>query len=245
MAVARAGVISSVRNPFLQEIRRALRRGELTDQGLCAVEGLHLLQEALRSRVRIEATLGGEPVDGVSHYEVPERVLSAIASTKTSPGVISLVRLPVREADELKAQPALIVLLDGLQDPGNAGTILRSAEAFGATGAVFLPGSVSPYNAKLMRASAGSIFRVPFLTESVEFDIPVYAAEPHGGIPAPEVDWTRPCALIIGSEAHGVSPELAVRATPVQIPTTGVESLNAAVSASILLYEAARQRRAP
>lgn len=244
MPVARAGVISSVRNPFLQDIRRALRRGELTDQGLCVVEGLHLLQEALRSPVDVEATLGGAPSGKIPHYEVPDSVLAAIASTETSPQVISLVRPANWKIQDLVKPPSLVVMLDGLQDPGNAGTILRSAEAFGATGVVYLPGSVSPFNAKLIRASAGSIFRVPFLTGSIDLDLPLYAAQPHQGIDALAVDWTKSCALAIGSEARGISPDLAARATAVRIPTSGVESLNAAVSASILLYEASRQRRA-
>ena len=139
--------------------------------------------------------------------------------------------------------PAFVVVLDGLQDPGNAGAIVRAAEAFGATGAVFVKGTVSPYNPKTLRASAGSLFRVPFLhaIDPAEVrdaldkhGIGRYAAvPPRPGSPARPlsgIDLTGDCALIIGSEARGVSPALADGAAAISIPTSGVESLNAAVA---------------
>lgn len=243
MPAVRADVIFSVRHPLLQEVRRALRRSAPTEDGLCVAEGRHLLTEALRGPSKVVATIGGSSLSGVRHYEVPDRILASIASTETAPGVISLVRMPQWRKDDLVRSPALVVILDGLQDPGNVGTILRSAEAFRATGVVFRSGTVSPYNSKLLRASAGSIFRLPFAIGELDSNLPIYAADPHHGRPAHEIDWTVPCSLAIGSEAHGVRPELAAQAIPVRIPTMGVESLNAAVSASILLYEASRQRR--
>jgi TrmH family RNA methyltransferase len=152
---------------------------------------------------------------------------------------------------------SLVVVLDGLQDPGNAGAILRAAEAFGATGAMFLKGTVSPFNPKTLRASAGSLFRVPFLhgmdpelarAALQQNKVELYAAvpaRPDGLLrPLGEVDLTGRCGLIIGNEARGVSGELRSAALDVSIPTVGVESLNAAVAAGILLYEARRQRAA-
>ena len=143
----------------------------------------------------------------------------------------------------------LMVVLDGIQEPGNAGAILRAAEAFGASGAVFLKGSVDPYNPKCLRASAGSIFRLPVLSGmgEIELDdamagVTVYAAMPDAAISAEAADLSRPCALVIGSEGKGVRRSICQRATGLRIPTTGVESLNAAVAAGILLYEARRQR---
>jgi TrmH family RNA methyltransferase len=143
---------------------------------------------------------------------------------------------------------ALVVVLDGVQDPGNAGAILRVAEAFGATGAIFLKGTVNPYNPKCLRGSAGSAFRVP-LVAGVEpqaflerVPLTLYAAMPRAQKVLSEAGLASPCAIIIGSEAHGVNPEIAARAEGVRIPTAGVESLNAAVAAGILLYEARRQR---
>jgi TrmH family RNA methyltransferase len=145
--------------------------------------------------------------------------------------------------------------LDGLQDPGNTGAIVRAAEAFGATGAIFLKGTVSPYNPKAVRASAGSLFRLPVLhgmdaecarRALAENCVRLFAAVPaHPSGSARligDADLTSGCALIIGNEARGVSPELRSVAEQVSIPTVGVESLNAAMAAGILLYEARRQR---
>jgi len=155
----------------------------------------------------------------------------------------------------LFGRQALVVVLDGLQDPGNAGTIVRAGEAFGATGVLFLKGSVNPHNPKTLRASVGSLFRVPYLA-AVDGavaraalqgrSVPLYAAVPArrggGTRSVTETDLAAPCGLAIGSEAHGVSGELRGCAVDVSIPTVGVESLNAAVAAGILLYEARRQR---
>jgi TrmH family RNA methyltransferase len=145
------------------------------------------------------------------------------------------------------------MVLDGLQDPGNAGSVVRAAEAFGATGVMFIKGTASPYHPKTLRASAGSLFRVPFLASLdaslaraalKQRRLDVYAAMPFTGSErlAQDIDFTRRCAVIIGSESRGVSRELQGIAEDVAIPTVGVESLNAAVAASVLLYEARRQR---
>ena len=146
----------------------------------------------------------------------------------------------------------LVIVLAGLQDPGNLGTILRSAEAFGATGVVSLPGTVSAWNAKAVRASAGSVFRVPLIAAEIDECIPrlhgagvaIFAALSHGAQQAHSADLARPVALIIGNEGNGVPGALAARADgTITIPFPGpVESLNAAVAASVLLYEASRQR---
>lgn len=242
MSVPRAASITSARNPFLKQVRRALENGMLTSDGLCAAEGTHLLEEAMRSPATVEYVLSPKDSSIGQWIEVSDAALSSVATTETSPKVISLVRLPHWTESDLLRSPALMVILDGLQDPGNAGTILRSAEAFGATGVVFRHGSVSPYNSKVLRASSGSIFRMPFLVGDPDTPVPLYAADPHQGNAIHEVDWTKPCSIAIGSEAHGIRPDLRERAVPIRIPTTGVESLNAGISASIILYEAAKQR---
>ena len=144
------------------------------------------------------------------------------------------------------------MVLAGIQDPGNLGTILRSAEAFGADGVVSLPGTVSAWNPKAVRASAGSVFRVPLLAVSEEecleelheAGVKILATTVHAAQPAELVNMAGPVALIIGNEGNGVAEELAAKADArITIPCPGpVESLNAAVAASVLLYEAARQR---
>ncbi len=239
-----ARTLNSARNPLLKEIRRALRRGEPADEGLCAIEGRHLLAEAGRSRLEIAAVFGPEEFSSYPGFvQVPDHVLADIATTETSPGVIALVRIPVWPLDALYRAPALTVLLDGLQDAGNAGTILRSAEAFGASGVVFGHGTVSRWNSKVLRASAGSIFRIPTIAHDLRgLPGPLYAASPREGTSLESIDWTAPSSIVIGSEAHGIQPELARQAIPVRIATQTVESLNAAVAASIILHEAFRQR---
>ena len=156
------------------------------------------------------------------------------------------MRPPSWQPEQLFGTLPLIVVLDGIQDPGNAGAIVRAAEAFGASGMVFLKGAVSPYNPKAVRASAGSVFRVPMLTGLDEIPwrdrLDVYAAMPTGETDLRDVELARPCGLIIGSEGRGVSKRIRATAVGLRIPVTGVESLNAAMAAGILLYEARRQR---
>ncbi|MGA3017387.1 MAG: RNA methyltransferase [Bryobacteraceae bacterium] len=260
--------ITSAANPLLKDVRRAIARGGLTAQGWCVAETFHLLEEALRSDCEVKVVLAAEAARsaaealvrrraGVKVMVVPNAVMQKVSATQTSQGVVTLVRPPEWRFEQLLRGRALVVALDGMQDPGNAGAILRAAEAFGATGAIFLKGSVSPYNPKTLRASAGSLFRVPFLhtmdaaavlAALQQNQVRLYAAVPaHEGqvsrAPA-EVDFTANCALIIGNEARGVGPELRAAALDVSIPTAGVESLNAAMAAGILLYEARRQRTA-
>ncbi len=153
-----------------------------------------------------------------------------------------------------KGAMPLIVVLAGIQDPGNLGTILRSAEAFGAGGVVCLPGTANLWNPKVVRASAGSVFRVPVLYASEndalehlrDAGIRILTTTAHDVRPANLIDLAAPVALLIGNEGNGVPEALAAKADgAITIPCPGpVESLNAAVAASVLLYEAARQRAA-
>jgi len=258
--------ISSAANPLIKEVRRAIVRGGLTPQGWLVAESFHLLEEALRSDCEVKVVLAAESVKsaaeshvrrltGVRVVVLPDKLFEGLSGTETTQGVMALVKPREWSLDQLFRARPLIVVLDGLHDPGNAGTIARAAEAFGATGLLFLKGSVSPYNPKTLRASAGSLFRLPFL-QGVEAPL-VRAAlqqkhvELFAGVPARQggmmkmlgdVDLTKPAGLIIGNEAHGVSGELRSAAIDISIPTVGVESLNAAMAAAVLLYEARRQR---
>jgi TrmH family RNA methyltransferase len=188
---------------------------------------------------------------------VPRAILTSVLETETPQPAAALVEPPDWTWAHLfppaNAQ-ALLVLLAGVQDPGNLGTILRSAEAFDANGVVSLPGTVSQWNQKAMRASAGSVFRLPVIHAGAaevfhrlrEAGIRVLTTVAQGGPPADAADFTAPTALLIGNEGNGVPGEIAERAdAAVTIPCPGpVESLNASVAAAILLYEASRQRRA-
>ena len=258
--------ISSAANPLLKEVRRAVARGTLTADGCCVAETFHLLEEALRSDCEVRVVLAAERVRsaveahvrrlaGVRVAVLPDELFEGVAGTETSQGVIALVRPPAWTIEQLFRGTSLVVVLDGLQDPGNAGAICRAAEAFGATGVLFLKGAVSPHNPKAVRAAAGSLFRVPFVA-GVDGALARAAMRQHkldvwAAVPArpdgrttrlEDADLARPCAMVVGSEGHGVGLALRSAAIDLSIPTVGVESLNAAVAAGILLYEARRQR---
>jgi TrmH family RNA methyltransferase len=184
---------------------------------------------------------------------LPDELFGSISATQASQGVIALVKPPAWTLEQLFRGRSLAVILDGLQDPGNAGTIVRAAEAFGATGVVFLKGAVSPYNPKCLRASAGSIFRVPLVAALDELlllaaveqrKLEMFALIPKGAVEVGECNFTEKCAIIVGSEGRGVSDRLRAKAMDVRIPTVGVESLNAALAAGIALYAARKQRMA-
>jgi RNA methyltransferase, TrmH family len=246
----------SDKNPFLKQVRRAAAHGALTADGLALAEGPHLLQEAIRSGVEIHTVIAAESeplpaIEGARTWRVSNKIFAALASTEKPQGVLALIRPRSWTLDRLLHGTPLLVILDGVQDPGNAGAILRAAEAFSGTGAVFLKGAVSPYNPKCLRASAGSVFRLPLVTgleaaallDTLDHArVSLYAADPHAATKLAEANLAAGCALIIGAEGKGVSPALAASAAGLRIPTTSVESLNAAVAAGILLYEASRQR---
>ena len=243
--------LTSNRNPLLKDVRRAADRGTLTEGGFCVAEGMHLLEDARRAKCEIGAILAVENIaERVNKRSEPVYSMSAelfkeISTTEATQGIIALVRPPKLA---LKKQ-APLVLLDGIQDPGNAGAIVRAAEAFGAGGVVFLKTTVSPFNPKCLRSSAGSLFRLPLLSGLADDlirkeleGIPIYAAEAHTGQSIDETTWPSSCAIVIGSEAHGVSLNWSTGANLVRIPTSGVESLNAAVAAAVILYEVRRHR---
>src|SRR5579863_4665984 len=168
-------VLTSARNPMLREVRKAILRGATTEDGYAVAESFHLLEEALRSDCEIGAVFAAESVRSAVERHVgglkkvrvivlADELFRTISATESSQGVVALVRPPAWTVDQLFRGQSLAVILDGLQDPGNAGAILRAAEAFGATGVACLKGSVDPYNPKCLRASAGSVFRVPLVS---------------------------------------------------------------------------------
>src|SRR5499427_9199945 len=246
--MAKPESITSPANPLLKDVRRAIVRGSLTPQGFWVAETFHLLEEALRSDCEVKTVLAAESVlsaaeahvrrlNGVKVAVLPDALFRSISGTETSQGVMALVRPSAWKLEQLFRGCPLVVVLDGLQDPGNAGTIARAAAAFGATGMLFLKGSVSPYSAKTLRASAGSLFRVPFLhgvdaalaraalaQNKVDLFAGVPANSSHPAKALTFVDLTRACGLVIGSEARGVSTELLGAAIDISIPTVGVES---------------------
>lgn len=260
--------IHSPANPLLKGIRRAIAHGGLTPDGYWVAESLHLLREAARGGLDVPTVVlahsgrghKAEIPENARVVELADTLFGQISGTESSQGVIALVRPRewtldhvLGEREQALGERSLAVVLDGIQDPGNAGAITRAAEAFGATGLVFAKGSTGPFHPKTLRASAGSLFRIPFIAgvepgwlaaELRARGTRVYAAMPFTGSErSPDrVDLGTPCALVVGNEGRGVGPELGAIAEPLAIPTRGVESLNAAIAASVLLYEASRQR---
>jgi TrmH family RNA methyltransferase len=270
-------MLTSRDNRWLKTFRTALRQTE-PEGGLIGVEGVRLVKEALGSGRRIRALLVGasgerhvaalkaeaESLGGqVNVLRTTDRLFASVAGTETPQGIAALLEAPSWTFDDLlRGGVPLIVVLVGVQDPGNVGTALRSAEAFGATGAIATRGTAHPWSPKAVRASAGSALRLPLLNGMAApvvlaqlrvAGLKVFAA--HSGqlgdrssnteVLFPEkADLRGPAAILVGNEGAGLPPEVERAADALlRIPMAGaVESLNAGVAASLLLYEAGRQR---
>src|SRR5215472_5943727 len=258
-------------NSLVKEVRHAFARAELTESGDCAIEGVRIVEEAIRSSLRFKAVLFRQSAQNLAerllpqigaHVEtllLPDKVFDGTAPSEAPQGVAALVRLRESKLDGLVERLHIgpIMLVMGLQDPGNLGTLLRSAEAFGSAGVVLGEGSVSPFNSKVIRASAGSIFRLPVvlakadgglesvITKLRNQSVRLVATSSHKGTAIHESRLTGPLAMFIGNEGAGLPRNLMAQVDElVAIPHSAhVESLNAGVAASILLYEAARQRQ--
>jgi len=254
-------------NRRLKELRTAFRRAELTPQGECAIEGAKLIEEAMRSGQHLESVFfseSGRPLaekllpqihSRTETIVLPNALFNSIVPSDAPQGVAALLKLPTFSAAQLLDRSSVgpLVVAAGLQDPGNLGTILRSAEAFGAAGIFLTEGTVSAYNSKVLRGSAGSIFRLPLLRMPSAELIPLLRAQKirllatssHQGTPLPQIKWDLPLAIFIGNEGAGLSRELTRQMDEsLSIPQAAqVESLNAGVAASIVLYEAARSQK--
>jgi len=258
-------------NPLLKQLRQAFSRAQRTAEGDCAIEGLRMIEEAIRSGLRFRAVFFRESAQDRAerllpqigaHVEtllLPDKLFDASVPSETPQGVAALVRLKESSLDDVlekeRLQVGPIMALAGLQDPGNLGTILRSAEAFGSSGIILGEGTVSPLNAKAVRASAGSIFRLPVVTAAAALEdvvtklrvqnVRLIATSSHKGTTLDQANLTGSIAVFIGSEGSGLTRGLMTQMDEVvAIPHTAqVESLNAGVAGSIILYEAARQRK--
>ena len=254
-------------NPLVKLLRQAFAGAECTRDGDCAVEGLRIVEEAIRSGLRFRAVFFRESEQDLAerllpqigaHVEtllLPNKIFDNAVPSETPQGVAALVHLKEFSLEEMmeRLQVGPLVVIAGLQDPGNLGTILRSAEAFGGAGVILGEGTVSPFNAKVVRASAGSIFRVPVIRGKLDAvssqlrarEIRLVATSSHKGTPLGEARLTGPLAVFIGNEGSGLPRDLMTRMDEVVVipHAPQVESLNAGVATSILLYEAARQRK--
>ncbi len=253
-------------NALVKQLRKAFSHGDLTDDGHCAIEGMRIMEEGIRSGLRFRAVFFDESALAraerllpqlaayVETLLLPNKLFATAVPSDSPQGVAALVRCPVFTVDDVLAKSSAgpVLVIAGVQDPGNLGTILRSAEAFGAAGVLLGEGTVAPFNSKAVRASAGSVFRLPIAKVKLAEILPqmrsqglrLVATSSHKGTPAYEAKLSGPLAIFIGSEGAGLPRDLlAGMDETLAIPhSEHVESLNAGVAASIVLYEVARQR---
>lgn len=261
--------ITSGQNPVVKEIRALKNRKDREERGLFFIEGIRIVEEALSARVPIKyavlsetfAAGSGRNTDarleaaGAKTYTVPDGLFEALGETKTPQGLLAVLESREQRLGDAQLSGGLFVLLENIRDPGNMGTIIRTADAAGFSGVVVTGGCVDVYNPKVLRSTMGSVFHIPVFHHDDVADaislfklngVRVAASHISGDRTIYETDLTLPTVLIIGSEAEGISRE-AEEASDllVRIPMPGrAESLNASVAAGVMMYEALRQRLA-
>ena len=260
--------ITSASNPRVKRLTALRKKAKLRkEEQIFLLEGERLYadtpREFLKEIYLTEDFLAGK-LGGIAPENctvVTPEIMQKISDTDTSQGVLCAAKMPVYRREDLLGsgcgeghESPLLLILENIQDPGNLGTMMRTAEAAGATGVLMSRDTADLFNPKTVRATMSAIFRVPFfytddLTGEIrklkEDGVAVYAAHLKASIPYDTADCRRPCAFLIGNEGNGLTDPAADAATSrVHIPMKGnIESLNAAMAAGILLFEAARQRR--
>jgi TrmH family RNA methyltransferase len=257
--------ITSASNERIKHARR-VRDGR--EPGLIFIEGVRLAEEAVRSGLIIDTCFAVQCEESrqsellaqfasqnVSVQFTTPEVLSALSDTVQSQGIILLAQRPMLSASVLSEASATLFLgLDRVQDPGNMGTLIRTAEAAGVGGIVALGGSVDVFSPKVLRSSMGSAFRLPILANATveqlislreSHGLKIVAAAGEGEIDYTDYDWQQPTLLLLGNEGRGVDAALMSQCDArLRIPLlNGVESLNVAAAGAVMLFEAARQRR--
>lgn len=253
--------ITSASNPQIRLAAKLHRRRHRQAHGLCTLEGTRLVQDALTMGATFhtcfitgagadaQPDLAAQLQQACPLYLVTPAILDKISETVSPQSILAVVPIPELP---LPSTAALSLILDGVQDPGNAGALLRTAAAAGADQVLFAPGCVDAFNGKVMRAAMGAHFRVPIRILADWEEVwaalprrqPLYLASAEGSILYDEVDWNEPSALALGSEAHGASSQMRDKAETVAVPmAAATESLNVAAAGAVILFEAARQRR--
>ncbi len=258
-------MITSTANPRIKDARKLQGSKARRRQRRLLIEGVRLIEDAWRSGIRpiaiftdpellagnqrAAALLSDLEANDVARFVCSPPVFASLIDTVTPQGIAAVVPWPELP---LPATPSLTLILDSVRDPGNAGTLLRAAEAAGVELVIFGPETVDPYNDKVMRAAMGAHFRLPVQScgEWDEIDtllgphLTRYLADADGEVSYDRVDWRPPAVLIVGGEAAGASAGARARAELIAIPMLGqAESLNAGVAGAVILFEAARQRR--
>lgn len=266
-------LIESRSNQWVKYIKKLSRRHFRDREGLFAVEGVRAVEEVLKSNSRIEIIAYSLPVrsafrgqkliddaqrQGIHTVRVTEKIMAELSDTETPQGVLAVVhQAHVKLSDILSNAPSnvtpLLVLVDGIQDPGNLGNIIRTSASAGAQGVILLPGTVDLYNPKTLRSAMGNIFKVPVVVAGERVRViqklknaglKLVVGDLNTNTVVFEIDLTGPVVIVVGNEGGGVQDDLLKMAgSRVKIPmSAGVDSLNVAVAASIMIYEVVRQR---
>ena len=255
-------MITSASNQKIKLVRNLQNRNRIRqDEGAFVAEGVRLLEEAVDVRWPIKFVFYDETLSergqhlisrlndlqGVEIAQIPTGLMAEISDTETPQGILGVLAL---QALALNPKPTILIIADQIRDPGNLGTLLRTAEAAGADGVLLSPGTVDGFSPKVVRSGMGAHFHLPILSatwheiKTIVGDIPVYLADSTGGTTLWNADLRSTCALLVGGEAFGASKEGEQIATHrITIPMPGrAESLNAAIAAGILIAEVLRQR---
>lgn len=260
--------ITSHQNTHIKFIKKLYRKRYRDQYQLYIAEGLRLVEDIaktgmiqelyytdkLLTTTRGEQLLSALQAEGIAAYKCAQSVFSEICSTDSDQGVLAVVRQPQPVTDwRDHLHKGVVLVIDQLQDPGNLGTIMRTALGAGIDGVWLIDGTVDPFNPKVVRASMGAVQSLPiaYMTaqecyeQCQKLGLTLVGADVRGALPYYQCDFTTPCALVIGNEANGIQPALLEKCQQrVCIPiVNGVESLNAAIAAAVLIYEVVRQHR--
>jgi TrmH family RNA methyltransferase len=260
--------ISSSKNPIIKEIKALTKKKDRWESKLFIMEGIKIIEEAIENSVELKYIIYSDKLfsvrDGTDFYNkienmkglihVSDNIFDEISGTENSQGVIAMGVFRVKSLQDISdSKDQFLLFLDELQDPGNMGTIIRTADAFNISGIIIGEGCVDPYNPKVVRATMGSLFRMPlyFIQDNMDTilklknrEYEVYATSLEGSSPNYSIDYKGKFLIIIGNEARGVNQKLINIADElIKIPILGhAESLNAGVAASIIMYEVMRQQ---
>lgn len=259
--------LSSRGNPLLKKLRLLVSGSDKSTDELAVAEGDRILHEVIQSGCEIEAVVISENFGldtrerillkvwqdrGIKLYSVNRKLFKSFSSLQTPQGAIALVKVPEARCMPKVDQNALILFVCGIQDPGNMGTLIRTAAAAGATFICTSRGSVSARNPKVIRSSAGVFFHHPpvehveadtFLQYCLENSVQPYRTDAKGGMPYTETDLKSPSAILLGNEGSGMTEEAFASLPAIHIPMSrGIESLNVALAGAVILFEARRQR---
>lgn len=260
--------ITSLKNPLIKEIKSLYKRKGRETSKSFIIEGIKIIQEAINNNYELTKIVYCDRFlktkDGMEFFKiieninnliyVPDNIFKEISDTENPQGILAIAKFQFRDLSEVyhKEKPFLL-FLDELQDPGNMGTIIRTADAFNIDGIILRDGCVDPYNTKVVRATMGSIFRLPlyYISDGIEElanlknkGMKIYSTSLEGSMPIYDVDYNCGVILVIGNESKGVSDKIfSLSDSLIKIPMPGMaESLNAGVAASIIIYEGIKQR---